>query len=499
MLQDADFEKRVGEVQKWAKLSGQSFDVDAHKVERVQNFCDDLERNLNSKDVFNKIYAQEKLMQNPDLFTIEYLRNTFWEKITRSKANPKVRMLKEPEVIFGTLYHRDDAFKSDSNYWMEHKLGLYKHDVSEKRALKRKLEKLSGPVFDKDGDFLPDTLALVHVTSYKPQKDENGCYMVDTLAQATDFQYPRNTVHFAISHHVESHMFGSWDDMPYVLVASMKDTIDRVGKPLGISSVDTFFEFGTDEKMVFPNTTHLIEPAGDRALPKDQLWVRQGNRTIYKSKGFSDEQKKTYGVQTDEEAAIALKKEVLARFLTEKNYTQGCCLSSFKEANSEAAQKIADMGKKMGVHSIAEKNLHAGIGLYGDFRMGESIDDVMFYIDGVSSLVGAKSIQVDEHGYFVTDGKRIDLSKGNLSYYSRVFQSMSDLDAFFSYDLKRETEKIIGVTEKEMAVFNVWKQKRQQEINQLNEKMGGKTLQQFVDAKMNAVTPTIIALKDAGR
>ena len=499
MLQNADFEKKVSEVQKWARLSGQSFDVDAHKAECVQNFCDRMESDLKSNDEFDKVYAQERLMQNPDLFAIEYLRNTFWEKITRSKANPKVRMLKEPEVIFGALYHRDDGFKSDFNYSMERKLTSYKHDVSDKRSLKRKLERLSGPVFDKDGDLLPDTLALVHVTNYKPQKDENGCYMVDTLAQATDFQYPRNTVHFAISHHVESHMFGSWDDKPYVLVASMKDTIDRVGKPLGISSVDTFFEFGTDEKMVFPNTTHLIEPAGDRALPKDQLWVRQGSRTIYKSKGFSDEQKKSYGVQTDEQMAIALKKEVLARFLTEKNYTQGCCLSSFKEANSIAAQKIANMGKKMGVHSCSENNLHAGIGVYGDFRMGQSIDDVMFYIDEVSSLVGAKSIQVDERDHFVADGKRIDLSKGNLSYYSGVFQSMSDLDAFFSCDLKRETEKITGVTEKEMAVFNVWKQKRQQEINQLNGKMGGKTLQQFVDSKMNELTPTIIAQKDAGR
>ena len=119
---------------------------------------------------------------------------------------------------------------------------------------KKNLTELS--VYDEEGFFRPEKLALVHVTNYMP-KMKDGHYEIQSFAEATDYELPRNTIHFTIGHHVGSHLWGNWDNKGIMIVTSLKDTIDKNGLPLGMSTFDTFFETIPGRNLQLPAGTQL--------------------------------------------------------------------------------------------------------------------------------------------------------------------------------------------------------------------------------------------------
>lgn len=103
----------------------------------------------------------------------------------------------------------------------------------------------------------PSELACVHATRFLPEMREDGTAQVSSLATATDHQFIRNTVHVALNHCVSSHMYGSWEDCSYVLIAPFESVTQQSGNPYMLNTVDTWWTLNPGEPLVFPEA-HLI-------------------------------------------------------------------------------------------------------------------------------------------------------------------------------------------------------------------------------------------------
>lgn len=94
-----------------------------------------------------------------------------------------------------------------------------------------------------------EDLALVHLTNYFPNnkivssfeggKISNGFLMID--GKKFDYSVPqyRNTIHFTLNGPVESHPYGSWNEMNYLVIEPLKYHINDV---INLSTVDTYFD-----------------------------------------------------------------------------------------------------------------------------------------------------------------------------------------------------------------------------------------------------------------
>lgn len=77
-----------------------------------------------------------------------------------------------------------------------------------KQQQRKNAFKVLPSLLDENGAIKLERLALIHATRYKPiQKDGNFC--IQTTSTATNFEYPRNTVHFSINHYVRGHLAGA--------------------------------------------------------------------------------------------------------------------------------------------------------------------------------------------------------------------------------------------------------------------------------------------------
>ena len=230
--------------------------------------------------------------------------------------------------------------------------------------------------YDDEGFFRPEKLALVHVTNYMPQK-KDGHYEIESTAEATDYLFPRNTIHFTIGHHVDSHANGNWDDKAIMIVTSLKDTIDANGIPLGMSSFDTFFETTPGHNLQLPAGTHFFIPTTDPKKLEGRLSKTQGNITYYKSSGYTDEEKNkiipddysSFGTDSpkkpsDTEVVLELKRNLLDDYLEKTGYVTNSKSSlwdiqsnySFNSEGSTYAQDVAALGEKLGCRFYSSGN-----------------------------------------------------------------------------------------------------------------------------------------------
>jgi hypothetical protein len=111
-------------------------------------------------------------------------------------------------------------------------------------------------------------LVAVHATSYLPQRNKEGRFEISTTFEGSDGQVLRNTIHFALNHLVAAHMSGTWEGVPYVVIAPLDDTLKMNGKPTNLNTVDTFWEVGLEKKLVLPSNTTVVGPG---KLPKGQV------------------------------------------------------------------------------------------------------------------------------------------------------------------------------------------------------------------------------------
>lgn len=127
----------------------------------------------------------------------------------------------------------------------------------------------------------PQELCVVHATRYEPKSNEEG-FLVLTTFDATEGKVLRNTVHTALNHKVADHMYGSWGDAGYVLVAPFERMMEANGVPTVLNTVDTYWAKDPGEPLVFADGT-LIAPGGAEV---SGLYEESDNVVKFKSRGL---------------------------------------------------------------------------------------------------------------------------------------------------------------------------------------------------------------------
>jgi hypothetical protein len=151
--------------------------------------------------------------------------------------------------------------------------------ASRETALHSSQEWATGEMARNAEAFKPEELVVVHATSYEPEASSDG-YQVQTTHDANG--YPRSTIHTAINHKVASHLFGSWDNKDYVLIAGLDRMLAIDGSPNSSNGADTWWTRNPGETLDFPGGT-LIAPGASQP----ELVVRDGSRISYKSEGIT--------------------------------------------------------------------------------------------------------------------------------------------------------------------------------------------------------------------
>lgn len=121
-------------------------------------------------------------------------------------------------------------------------------------------------------------LVAVHITKFSPRKGINGLEMASTF-DGTDWQVPRDTVHFALNHPVAGHAFGNWDAAPIAVITPLDKMIEANGNPLVLNTVDTFFEVSPGTRIKLPEGSVIVRP--DK-LPDGQLFKKEQGAVVYK-------------------------------------------------------------------------------------------------------------------------------------------------------------------------------------------------------------------------
>ena len=109
----------------------------------------------------------------------------------------------------------------------------------------------------------PKNWCIVHATQYMPLKHKDGSMYIPSTAMATNFEIPRSTVHTTFNHVVKSHIMGSWDDTPIVILAPYTDVVEKNGKPTQIAAVDTYWSVNPEHGFVLPKTAYVVKPSND--------------------------------------------------------------------------------------------------------------------------------------------------------------------------------------------------------------------------------------------
>lgn len=113
-----------------------------------------------------------------------------------------------------------------------------------------------------DADYMSnmDHWLCVHVTKFMPKRNKNGKLFMPTTAMATGNKLPRATVHVTLNRVVSSHIAGSWDSMPIVVLAPYRGVVAENGNPSEIATEDTYFIPNPDTGLVLPPETCIVKP-----------------------------------------------------------------------------------------------------------------------------------------------------------------------------------------------------------------------------------------------
>ena len=140
-----------------------------------------------------------------------------------------------------------------------------------------------------DAEYMADMAhwVCVHATKYMPKRDKTGKSFIPTTAMATGNKIPRATVHVTLNQIVHSHMFGNWDDKPFVVIAPYKDVVANNEDPVLVDTLDTYFAPNPDTGLVLPASTYIVKPNNNTLFSVGDKFA------TYKTDNFTDEEVKT--------------------------------------------------------------------------------------------------------------------------------------------------------------------------------------------------------------
>ncbi len=103
-------------------------------------------------------------------------------------------------------------------------------------------------------------LSLVHATDYLPRHHESdGLLHIGTSFEATGL--PRNTLHVALNHMVESAATSSdWSAKKFIIVAPLDKTIELNGEPSALIAHDTWWEAAPRKGLTLAADTLIVRP-----------------------------------------------------------------------------------------------------------------------------------------------------------------------------------------------------------------------------------------------
>jgi len=163
----------------------------------------------------------------------------------------------------------------------------------------------------------PQELVAVHATRYEPQVGANGELLVPTTFDATSGKVLRNSVHTALNHKVAGHMYGSWGDAGYVLIAPFESMIKANGVPTTLNTVDTWWSRNPGEPLRFPDAT-IVKPGGAEVKG---LYEIDGQTVKFKSEGLGQGELKALADYASEHGNLSyFAKDVENSFLGNFSY-----------------------------------------------------------------------------------------------------------------------------------------------------------------------------------
>ena len=110
---------------------------------------------------------------------------------------------------------------------------------------------------------------FVHTTRYLPRRNRDGDLYIPTTAMATDFEAGRFTVHATLNRTVKSHLYGSWDDAQFVVLAPYTDIVKENGNPVTVAPEDTYWVPSPDKGLLLPKSAYIVQP--DNSGPLFQI------------------------------------------------------------------------------------------------------------------------------------------------------------------------------------------------------------------------------------
>jgi len=159
--------------------------------------------------------------------------------------------------------------------------------MSKAQLFKNAMQKLQDSYADVEDMTDMKNWCMVHATKYMPREHQDGTKYIPSTGMATDFENPRTTVHTTLNHVVTAHAYGSWDDMPIVVLAPYQDVVKENGNPAEIATADTYWSVNPNRGLVLPSSAYIIQPSDD------VLYKIGEHGATYKRDNYTDEEIKT--------------------------------------------------------------------------------------------------------------------------------------------------------------------------------------------------------------
>jgi len=126
-------------------------------------------------------------------------------------------------------------------------------------------------------------LSMAHTSKFPPLRDESGQIIIKTRFDAQGFS--RASLHFTVNHLVKAHLYGSWDESPFVVVAPLKGMLEQNGKPRALGGIDSWWLRNPGQPVECPGAI-VAAPNTREGSP---LLESSGDEIRYKTKDYSEQ------------------------------------------------------------------------------------------------------------------------------------------------------------------------------------------------------------------